>query len=403
MTSTETDNSGRIRTHRELLERRGEAQPVLERNASRTETEMRIAQENIDVLEAAGAFRVSIPARFDGYQMGVRETLEISAKVAEGCGSTAWVLAVVNGCNWLASLLSDRSQQEIFGANPGAKVVGALNPTSEVAKVDGGFLISGRWPWASGSLHADWAMVGMSVVDESGAEIDHAGAFLPMAELSIEETWFVAGMRGTGSNTIVADEVFVPQHRLLSISQAIEGNYPTEHRDESVYRSAFAPFLSVSLVAPVLGLGRAALNFVIEKADRRAITSTKYERQVDSTGFQLQIARAATLLDTAFLHAFRVADEIDSAAAREEYLPYVRRARARADAGYAVSRVCEAIDILLSAHGASSFAEVSPLQRIWRDANTAARQANLNRTVCEEIYGKALLGIEREDNIAFNI
>ncbi len=110
-------------------------------------------------------------------------------------------------------------------------------------------------------------------------------------------------------------------------------------------------------------------------------------------GFQLQIAEAARLIDTAHLHAYRAADEIDAAAAGDEYPDFLARARVRSDTGYVAECVTRAIDILLSAHGAGSFAEVNPLQRIWRDSATAARHAIVSSAVSYEIYGKALLGL----------
>jgi len=175
--------------------------------------------------------------------------------------------------------------------------------------------------------------------------------FIPMSELLIKETWFVAGMKGTGSNTIIADKVFVPEHRRRSVPQALQNEYATEHTDEALYRSSFIPVLTLILAGPQLGLGRAALRFVTDKAPKRGIAYTKFERQIDSTAFQLQIANAATLIDTAHLHAYRAAADIDDAAAAGEKPSYLSRARVRADTAYAITKIREAIDALLSAHG----------------------------------------------------
>ncbi|HEX4010116.1 MAG TPA: acyl-CoA dehydrogenase family protein [Solirubrobacteraceae bacterium] len=396
---TTAPTSPEVPTLEQLLRRIEETKPILAANVDETEANRRIAQANIDALIDVGAFKVTIPRRFGGYEMTIREKLEVSAAVAEACGSTGWVVALTNVCNWMAGVLPDQAQQDIFGDNPDARVAGVLNPSADVRKVQGGYQVSGQWPWASGSWHADWALVGIVVPDETGQPVDQALAFIPMSELSIRETWFVAGMRGTGSNTIIAEDVFVPGHRLHSVPRAIENEYATEHTDEALYRSSFIPVLTLILAGPQLGLGRAALRFVMEKAPKRGISYTRFERQIDSTAFQLQIANAATLLDTAHLHVWRAAGDIDGAAAAGEPLPYVSRARVRADTAYAITKVREAIDLLLSAHGASSFAEASPLQRIWRDSNTAARHAVVDPLVNQEVYGKALLGIPYEENI----
>ena len=200
-------------------------------------------------------------------------------------------------------------------------------------------------------------------------------------------------MRGSGSNCVVAKEVYVPDHRLMSIVRAIQGDYPTEKKDESLYRSAFVPVAALILIGPQLGMGRAALQYVLETAPKRAIAYTAYQKQTDSVGFQLQIAEAALKIDTAHLHAFRAANDIDSAATQGTTLAPQVRARVRADTGLVAESIMSAIDTLLTAHGAGSFAESSPLQRIWRDSNTAARHAIVLPPIGNEVYGRALLGL----------
>jgi 3-hydroxy-9,10-secoandrosta-1,3,5(10)-triene-9,17-dione monooxygenase len=387
MTATDTD---------ELLERAAALRPALERNAAKGEEDRRIADESIDALVEAGLFKITVPRRFGGYEVDIRTKLEVSAAVAEGDGATGWVLALINVCHWLVGLYRDQAQQDIFGADPDARMCGVLAPSVETRREDGGLVVSGRWPWASGSLHATWGLVGVLDRDAAGAITEHALALIPMTDLAVEDTWFVAGMKGTGSNTLVADEVLVPDHRLLSVPKAIENEYPTEHADEPLYRSSFIPVLALILVGPQLGLARAARDLVIAKAPSRAISYTSFERQTDSVAFQVEVARAAMMVDTAHVHAFRAAGEIDAAARRGEKLDYVTRARVRADTGYTAETVRAAIDRLVSAHGASSFADSSPMQRIWRDANTAGRHAVVSPTVSLEVYGKALLGVEND-------
>jgi alkylation response protein AidB-like acyl-CoA dehydrogenase len=384
----------------DLLERVASVSDVVSANAEKNEADRRIADESIRALEEAGLFRLTVPKRFGGEEVDMRTKLEVESAVAGADGSTGWVLNLINVCNWVAGLLPDQAQQEIFGDDPNAKIAGVLAPSAESIREDGGLRVTGSWPWASGSLHATWALVGIPVVDEAGEQVDQGLAVIPRDELTLEDTWFVAGMRGTGSNTLVAKDVFIPDHRILSVPAAIEGDYPTEHTDEAAYRAAFIPVLSLVLVGPVLGLGRAARDLVIEKAPRRAVSYTKFERQSDSTAFQVELAQAAMRVDTAHLHAFRAAADIDSHARRGEKMPYELRARVRADSGYAAAQAIEAIQLLLNAHGASSFAQSSAMQRIWRDANTGGRHAILNSLVNSELYGKALVGVEYEEQIS---
>lgn len=381
-------------TRDELLDRAAALRPLLERNAAQTEADRRLLDESLEAVREAGLLRIVNPKRFGGYETDIRTMLDVSATLATGCGSTGWVVNLINVCSWLVGLYPRQAQEEIWGSDPDTRVAGALAPTATTRRVDGGLVVSGRWPWSSGSLHVQWGVGGVPVVDASGDMVDVGLALMPMHELSVEDTWFVVGMRGTGSNTIVADDVMVPDHRILPVPRAIEGEYPTEFKDEVLYRSAFIPVLALILVGPLLGLARAALQYVVEKAPRRAITYTSYERQTDSVAFQMAIAEAAAKVDTAHLHAYRAAADIDDAARAGTYPDLPARARVRMDAGWAARQAREAVDLLISAHGASAFAEASPLQRIWRDLNTASRHAVVSPSVNEEIYGKALLGIQ---------
>jgi alkylation response protein AidB-like acyl-CoA dehydrogenase len=291
-------------------------------------------------------------------------------------------------------LMPEKAQDDVFGADPDAKVSGVLAPTAETRKVDGGWRVTGKWYYNSGSWHATWAVMGIPITDADGNVVDQGCALIPRSDMELEDTWFVAGMRSSGSNCLVADDVFVPEHRVMRVPPAIAGDYLTEHSDEVLYRSALIPVVALVLVGPQLGLGRAALDFVIDKAPKKPISYTFFASQKESTAFQLQIAEAARLIDTAHLHAYRAAADIDEAAARGEYPDYLTRARVRSDTGYVAECITRAIDILLYAHGAGSFAEVSPLQRIWRDAATAARHAIVSPAVSYEVYGKALLGVD---------
>jgi alkylation response protein AidB-like acyl-CoA dehydrogenase len=378
----------------ELIARVQEIAPTLAANAAEGERQRRLTDSSVEAMTSAGLFKVSIPRRYGGYGANVRTFLDVNAAVGEADGGAGWVFFILNGGAWLAGLFAGRAQDEVFGTTTDPKVAAVLTPSAETRRVEGGWRVSGKWYFASGSLHSTWAVLGVPITDESGQVVDQGLVLVPRADFTIEDTWYVAGMRSTGSNCIVVEDAYVPEHRLLSVSRAIEGEYPTEHRNEPAYRGAFVPTLSIILTGTQIGLGRAALKLVTEKAATRSITYTSFERQADSVGFQLQLAEAAQKIDTAVLHAQRAAADIDEAAERDIRLDLRTRARVRADTGYAVEHITGAIDTLLYAHGAGGFADASPLQRIWRDSNVAARHAVVGTQVAKEVYGKALLGLE---------
>lgn len=397
MTSTTEKPTSSAVSPADLLDRIIALQPLLAANSAQGETDRRVVEESITALTEAGVFKIAQPKRYGGYETSMRTMLDVSAAVGEADGGTAWVVTLCNVCAWMTGLFPERAQDDVWADTPEAKVSGVLAPTAECTKVDGGYRVKGRWYYNSGSWHADWAALGIPIVDEQGETVDQGLALIPRADLEVQETWFVAGMRASGSNCLVADGAFVPEHRVISIPPAIEGNYATEHKDETLYRSAFVPLLALVLAGPQLGMGRKALRLVTEKAAKKAISYTFYTAQADSVAFQMQLAEAAMMIDTAHLHAYRAADDIDTAAAEGRYLDPLRRARVRADTGWVLDHVTKAIDILLFAHGAGSFAESNPLQRIWRDSAVAARHAVTLPAVNYEIYGKSLLG--REDQI----
>ena len=219
----------------------------------------------------AGLFKIAVPKRYGGYETSIRTMLEVSAAVGEADGGTAWVLTLVNVCNWLVGLFPQQAQDDVFGADPGALVSGVLAPTATAVKVDGGWRVTGKWFYNSGSWHATWAGLGFPVTDDGGEVVNQGLALIPRADLGLEDTWFVAGMKSSGSNCLVAEDVFVPEHRVMLVPPAIVGEYGTEHAgSEPLYRSAFVPVLALVLVGPQLGLGQAALDYVISKAGEEA-------------------------------------------------------------------------------------------------------------------------------------
>jgi alkylation response protein AidB-like acyl-CoA dehydrogenase len=368
--------------------------PILERNAERTDAGRRLPDENVQALRDAGLCRLMVPTRLGGYQTSIRTYMDVMAEVGRGCGSTAWVASLLNVCAWLTGLFPERAQRDVWAADPDAWVAGSLAPSGVATAVDGGWRVTGRWPWASGSLHAQWAACGIHMPNERGEMANLGLALLLMTELTVEDTWFMVGMKGTGSNTIVATDVFVPEHRFLPYPQAFAGTYRTEFTDEVVYRVAFVPVTVLILAGSQLGVARAALDHVVSKAGVRGITHTTFATQKASAGFQMQIAEAAMKIDTATLHATRAAEDLDRTAQEGRLMDLTGRARVRMDTALVAKYCREAVEVLVAAHGTSSLADSNRMQRLWRDVHTASHHAITEWQVNLEVYGKALLDVE---------
>jgi alkylation response protein AidB-like acyl-CoA dehydrogenase len=377
-----------------LIARARDIRPLLERNAAQTDSLRRLPDEVVAALRDRGLCRLMIPKRFGGYQTSIRTYIEVMEEIGRGCGSTAWVASLVNVCEWLAGLFPERAQQDIWGADAHAWIAGSLAPNGVAVPVDGGWRVSGRWPWASGSLHAQWVACGIHMENERGEMTNLGLSLMPIGDVTVEDTWFMVGMKGTGSNTIVARDAFVPEHRFLPYPPAFQGQYRTEHVDEPVYRVALVPVTVLILAGSQLGAARAALEYVIAKGKTRGITHTTFQRQADSSGFQILVADAAMKIDTACLHAYRAADDLDRAADAGRHPDLTERARVRMDTALAAKYAREAVELLVQAHGTSSLADHNPLQRLWRDVHVASHHAITEWQVNLEVYGRALLGVE---------
>ena len=153
-------------TPSELIERARALGPLLALNALKSEQDRRAHQDNIDAISEAGLFRLMVPKRFGGYQQSLRTHLDVTAALAESCAGTAWVTALTNVCAWFVGLYPKRAQEDVFGANPNARVAGVFTPSKDCRRVEGGLVVSGKWFWSSGSLHADWVTVGVMEHDK---------------------------------------------------------------------------------------------------------------------------------------------------------------------------------------------------------------------------------------------
>jgi 3-hydroxy-9,10-secoandrosta-1,3,5(10)-triene-9,17-dione monooxygenase len=391
MTSSDTRNGNEIPGHTDLVARAAALQPVLHEYAAKTDAGRCLPDAVNAALTEAGFFRLVTPQRFGGYDASLRTVMEVVETLGAGDASAAWSVAIATVASSIAGRASVQAQQELFGSDPDARVAGGGDPAIAV-RVDGGVRLTGRWSYASGAHFATWASLAGAVTDQSGAVVDAVMGFAPTSELTMEDTWHTTGMRGTGSNTWVGEDVFVPDHRLISMPAVVDGTWPAATA-EPIYRIPFVPLATVVLLGPLLGAGQSALDLVIEKAPRKGMHHTFFPSQSESVGVQIQLGEAAMKLCTARLHAYEIVDRLDAIAAVGD-LDYETRAQMKAQTGYAAQQVLKAIHDLVNIHGAGSFAETNRMQQIWRDANTAARHAGLNAAVGYEVLGKALLGVE---------
>lgn len=351
-----------------------------------------LTAEAVSGLVAAGQFRTQVARRFGGLECDLRTVLRATAEVAEGDGSAGWVVMILSCADWLAGLFPERAQREVYESGPDTGVCAVMAPNGRTRRVAGGWLVDGRWSPSSGCRHARWAILGMIAADRPDEPARPVLALVPMSELEVEDTWHTLGMRGTASNTLSGRAVFVPAHRVLPLGPAVEGVHAGADGG-SLFRSALVPVLATHMMAPYLGMARAALEHVLTTAPDRAATFTTYPCKRESPAFQATVANAALRIDAAGALAERAAALVDGHALAGTFPGEPERAAVRGWTGHVVGECRAAVDLLASAHGAAAFAENSTLAAIVRDIHTASRHAMAGPETNTEIYGKALLGI----------
>ena len=372
----------------DLVARATALQPLLAANAEATENNRQAHPDNIAAIEAAGLFDLIVPKRVGGLGATLATQLAVAAELGAACPSTAWVQTLLNVATWATSRSAGKCQDEVWGGGQRGRVFGVLAPTGTAAPVDGGFVVNGSWGFASGGFHGNWAGGGVFVLDTEGNVVAPGMATMPIAEVTIDDTWHVAGMQGTASNTLVVKNVFVPSHRVgIGLDLNDTNGAPAEPSD----RWPIGSVLALILTGPLLGAARAVADTVAAKAPSRAISYTTYFTTDSSAVAVTELARGRLDVETAWLHAFNAASYVDSVgagAARD----IGEEARLRGSCGYLTDHLRLGVERLLNVAGAGAFAKSNPIQRLWRDLNVGSRHAFLATNPSLETYGRSLLG-----------
>ncbi len=373
----------------ELVERARSLRPLLERNAAESESDRQVHADNIAALEDAGLFEVMIPRRVGGLGANMVTQLAVAAELGAACASTAWVQTLLNVATWATARSTAAAQDEIFGSGgERPRIFGVLAPSGVARPTEGGYLVSGSWGFASGSFHGNWAGGGVMVLDTDGNPVAPGMATVPVDEATIKDTWYVAGMQGTASNTLVLDDVFVPAHR---VGLGLDLHDTNGAEPEPADRWPLGSVLALVLVGPLLGVAQGMAELVTSKAPSRAISYTVYLNSDASNVTSTDLARARLDIDSAWLSAFNAASFIDSVGAGAAY-DTLDLARLRGSCGHLTDQLRQAADRLLNVAGAGSFAQSNPVQRMWRDLNVGSRHAFLATNPSLETYGRALFG-----------
>ncbi|MFE0424136.1 acyl-CoA dehydrogenase family protein [Streptomyces sp. NPDC058953] len=381
------------RSDTDLVERVRELRPLIASHAARAERQRRVTSEVVEAFTGAGIVRMNVPRHYGGYQTSLRTQVDALSEISAACGSAGYMAMIQSSGGFIAALFPDEAQDEIF-TGPDVRIGGTLIPSSKAVPVDGGYLVNGNSPFATGCQDADWHL--LTALDETGeGPPEVLWLAVPMADLEVLDDWDVSGLTGSGSNTVAARNVLVPARRVLPVGPLLAGSFPSRRNStDPFYNMPILLLFCTWTAASALGLARAALAEFGDRIHQRGITYTFYAHQHEATVTHLQFAEAAMKVSSAELLTADLVELIESKTAGGEPYTTEERARVRAQCGYLVRLCKEAADLIGSASGASSLHREIPIQRIVRDLNALTVHSFINPATNLELYGRVLSGVD---------
>ncbi|MEN3308434.1 MAG: hypothetical protein V7603_4636 [Micromonosporaceae bacterium] len=370
--------------------------PLLRGRAKDIDDRRHLTEDVVAAFTGAGFIRTLVPRRWGGLDLGFTEAMAVTIEVARACGSMGWVGSFwMDHPQWVA-LYPERAQQEVWADGPDARIATSFAPVGQVTRVADGFLLSGDWAWASGVGYSDWVMLGGLVRDPDTAA-DSRLFLVPTADVAVVDTWFSAGLRGSGSDNVVATGVFVPEYRTLAMRAVREGQTPgASAHPTPVLTAPLMTHAGYAMVAPAIGIARGVIDAWRDNARTKAHTYTR-EQVSAALPMQLKLAEATVLVDAAEMLVRQCLTAVESGRATllED------RVRHRRDISFAMRMVTRAVDDLMQLAGASALRDTSPIQRGWRDVRAVSSHVMLNFNAAAENYGRLALGLPLNPNDPF--
>ncbi len=338
----------------------------------------RLPDELVEMLRDSGLLRAGAPAEVGGLELPPQVGLRAAEELARGDASTGWCVAIGITSTLLVAYLPQSSRDQLFGDGRGL-AAGVWAPRGKGRSVDGGVMVSGQWPFCSGIRHADVMFAGCMIDEQPVPSV----VAMPTKDLQLLDNWHTLGLRGTGSNDSVADDVFVPADRVVSI-------FDGPVVDRPLYRFPPFGFFALSVAAPALGNARAAIDDLVELAGgKKGVGATRTLAQRSPT--QAAVATAESALAAAKLLYYQAIDDAWQACQRAEPVSVEVRNRLRLAATHAARTSADVVRSMYDLAGGSAIYDDSPLQRRFRDAFTATAHFQVNEA-SRELPGRILLG-----------
>jgi len=382
-----------------LLEDLKSILPTIAANALVAEQDRQVPAENIALLKSIGMHRVFQPKVFGGMELSLPQFADCIALLAGACASTAWAMSLLCTHSHQLALFSAQLQQEVWGTDPDATASSSIAPFGRTEEVEGGVLFSGEMGWSSGCDHAEWAIVGFRRNNPQGSQ-DYCFAVLPRSDYQIRDDWFAAGMKGSGTKTLIIDKAWVPEHRIQKAKDMMEGKsagfglYP----DSRIFYSPYRPYFASGFSTVSLGVAERMLEVFREKTKTRVRAYTgaavgaatpALMRLAESTH---QVAAARAFLEKTW-------DEHAEHSEQQRYPSRQTLAFWRTNQAYATKMCIQAVDRLFEAAGGNAWFEHNEMQRLFRDSHMTGAHAYTDYDVCAQILGRELMGLEPDPSM----
>ena len=364
--------------------------PAIRARAEESEQNRSIPKESAQEFLDIGLARILLPKRYGGTELGLQAWVDVCVEIGKADAAHAWCASLmIHHPHYLAQF-PDAAQADVWKDGPDVSIALTFTPTSKVEPVKGGYRISCAIPYLSGINHSSRVVVGGMVPTESG-EPEWTLFLVPDHQFTIKDTWHTMGMRGTGSNTVVVEDVFVPYEHTLRVTDMRESTTPgAKLNDAPMFRAPWIYYAGITFVAPMLGAARGALeDYRNWTAQRISLFGSQVAHY---TSIQVHLARAAANLDAADLLIRRCMED----AQRPDATRLDLRSRAHRDISRVSELIVDAMDMIMKISGAAGFATSSSIQRAFRDIHFAASHVGLNPEVSFAAWGREQFGLERD-------
>jgi 3-hydroxy-9,10-secoandrosta-1,3,5(10)-triene-9,17-dione monooxygenase len=325
--------------------------PALRMRAAKARADARVPDETVAEFQEAGFFKILQPEQWGGYAMDPQVFYAVGVEVAKHCPSSAWILGVIAVHNWQLAVFDDRAAQDVWAEDPSVLISSSYAPVGKVKVVEGGFRLSGRWSFSSGSEHCQWAFLG-AVVPAPEAPFDMANyrTFLvPISDYEIVHNWDVVGLQGTGSHDIVVEDVFVPEHRThKSMDGFLCKNPGNAVNDAPLYHMPFMQVFVRAVCTATLGACEGALEAFIEVAKTRQVGPNKMKNDPFA---RVLAAEVKSSIEEMKLTMIRNFDAMMGCCRSGEDIPLEDRVRYRYDSAVVADRCLELSSKMLKAAG----------------------------------------------------